>query len=99
MADETAEKRREELLRTMREQRGYMLGPWEFMAEKDPDFIAAYNDLYTQRLVGWKSFAYQNEGVGRNSHSRISRTHRWRLRAHEESPPARCDQAGIDRGH
>jgi AhpD family alkylhydroperoxidase len=55
MADETAEKRREELLRTMREQRGYMLGPWEFMAEKDPDFIEAYNDLYSKGLSDGKA--------------------------------------------
>lgn len=50
MADETSEKRREELLRKMKEQRGYMLGPWEYMAEKDPDFIEAYNNLYTKGL-------------------------------------------------
>jgi AhpD family alkylhydroperoxidase len=55
MADETAEKRREELLRKMREQRGYMLGPWEFMAEKDPDFMEAYNNLYSKGLSDGKA--------------------------------------------
>jgi AhpD family alkylhydroperoxidase len=50
MVDETSEKRREELLRKMKEQRGYMLGPWEYMAEKDPDFMEAYNGIYSKGL-------------------------------------------------
>ena len=55
MADDAAEKRREELVRKMSEQRGYMPGPWQYMADKDPDFIEAYNHLYTKGLSDGKA--------------------------------------------
>jgi AhpD family alkylhydroperoxidase len=39
----------------MTDQRGYMPGPWKFMADKDPDFIEAYNNLYTRGLSEGKA--------------------------------------------
>ena len=39
----------------MSEERGYMPAPWAYMAEKDLDFIEAYNNLYTRGLTDGKA--------------------------------------------
>jgi AhpD family alkylhydroperoxidase len=44
------EKRKKALRKAMSEERGYLQAHWAFMVEKDPDFIEAYNNLYTRGL-------------------------------------------------
>ncbi len=55
MADPTQEKRRKEIIAAMSKERGYMPAPWAYMAEKDIDFIEAYNNLYTRGLTDGKA--------------------------------------------
>ncbi|MGI0133409.1 MAG: carboxymuconolactone decarboxylase family protein [Candidatus Micrarchaeaceae archaeon] len=50
MADQTVEQRKSDLIAAMSEERGYMPAPWAYMAERDLDFIEAYNNLYTRGL-------------------------------------------------
>jgi len=55
MADQNVEKRRKDLVEAMSKERGYMPPPWAYMAEKDLDFIEAYNNLYTRGLTDGKA--------------------------------------------
>ncbi len=55
MADQNVEKRRKNLIEAMSKERGYMPPPWAYMAEKDLDFIEAYNNLYTRGLTDGKA--------------------------------------------
>jgi AhpD family alkylhydroperoxidase len=55
MADPSVEKRRKDLVEAMSKERGYMPPPWAYMAEKDLDFIEAYNNLYTRGLTDGKA--------------------------------------------
>ncbi|HSR10457.1 MAG TPA: carboxymuconolactone decarboxylase family protein [Thermodesulfobacteriota bacterium] len=50
MAD-ASEKKKKELLEKMEKERGYMLGPWKYLAERDVDFMEAYNNLYNRGLT------------------------------------------------
>lgn len=47
--------RKEELLKKMEKERGYMLPSWLFLADKDPDFLEAYNNVYNKALTDGKS--------------------------------------------
>jgi alkylhydroperoxidase/carboxymuconolactone decarboxylase family protein YurZ len=55
MADQNMEQRRKALVAAMSEERGYMPPPWAYMAEKDFEFIEAYNNLYTRGLTDGKT--------------------------------------------
>ena len=55
MADQSVEKRRKDLVEAMSKERGYMPPHWAYMAEKDLDFIEAYNNLYTRGLTDGKA--------------------------------------------
>jgi AhpD family alkylhydroperoxidase len=55
MADQNVEKRRKNLIEAMSKERGYMPPPWAYMAEKDLDFIEAYNNLYERGLTAGKA--------------------------------------------
>ncbi len=44
------DKKKEELIKKMKKDRGYMLPTWIFLAEKDPEFLRAYNELYQKAL-------------------------------------------------
>jgi AhpD family alkylhydroperoxidase len=55
MSDESVEKRKKALVAAMSEERGYMPAPWAYMAEKDLDFLEAYNNLYTRGLTDGKA--------------------------------------------
>ena len=55
MSDESVEKRKKALVAAMSEERGYMPAPWAYMAEKDLDFLEAYNTLYTRGLTDGKA--------------------------------------------
>jgi len=55
MADEPKEKRKKSLLAAMEKERGYMLGPWQYLTEQDTDFMEAYNNLYNRGLTDGKA--------------------------------------------
>jgi alkylhydroperoxidase/carboxymuconolactone decarboxylase family protein YurZ len=50
MEDKKGEKRKKALRKAMSEERGYFQAHWAFMLEKDPDFLEAYNNLYSRGL-------------------------------------------------
>ena len=50
MTSQSVKKRRQDLIKAMSEERGYMTDPWMYMVENDLDFIEAYNTLYTRAL-------------------------------------------------
>ena len=56
-----AEKKREEkiknLIAVMKKERGYMPAQWAYMAEKDVDFMEAYNNLYNKALTDGKALS------------------------------------------
>jgi alkylhydroperoxidase/carboxymuconolactone decarboxylase family protein YurZ len=54
MAD-PLEKRKKEIAEAMSRERGYMPEAWAYMAEKDLDFIEAYNNLYLRALTDGKA--------------------------------------------
>lgn len=43
-------KKKEELINKMKKDRGYMFPTWIFLAEKDAEFLMAYNELYKRAL-------------------------------------------------
>jgi AhpD family alkylhydroperoxidase len=51
MADETRAKRIRNLIETMRKERGYLPAQWAYLAERDVDFMEAYNRLYNRGLT------------------------------------------------
>jgi len=50
MAGKSTEKRIVNLKKAMKKERGYMLPTWEYLAEKDTDFMEVYNNLYSRCL-------------------------------------------------
>ena len=50
-----AEKRKKEIVEAMSKERGYLPAPWAYLAEKDLDFIEAYNNLYLRALADGKA--------------------------------------------
>ncbi|MHB1315998.1 MAG: carboxymuconolactone decarboxylase family protein [Christensenellales bacterium] len=54
--DDRAQKA-EKLIEEMTKTRGYMYPEWEFAARNDPDFLRAYNDLYTSALNGGRALS------------------------------------------
>ena len=55
MAGKADPKKKKELIRKMQKARGYMLGPWLYLAEKDVGFMEAYNNLYERGLTNGKA--------------------------------------------
>lgn len=51
MKDENVEKRRKDLIERMEKERGYLPAPWVYMANRDVDFLEAYNNLYNCGLT------------------------------------------------
>lgn len=43
-------KKKDELINKMQKDRGYMFPTWIFLAEKDAEFLKAYNELYKKAL-------------------------------------------------
>jgi AhpD family alkylhydroperoxidase len=54
MADEKKEKRVKDLIEKMQKDRGYGSAPKFYVAERDPDFMEAYNNLYNNGLGAGK---------------------------------------------
>jgi len=50
MRGEKTEKRIKDFIEEMKKDRGYLPAPWAFLAEKDLDFMEAYNHLYKRGL-------------------------------------------------
>ena len=50
MGDDKNEKRKQDLIEAMKKDRGYLPPAWAYLAEKDVDFIEAYNNLYDRGL-------------------------------------------------
>jgi alkylhydroperoxidase/carboxymuconolactone decarboxylase family protein YurZ len=46
MADSKYEEKVEEVLKEMKEERGYLPAQWEYVAREDVDYIEAYNHLH-----------------------------------------------------
>jgi len=55
MAGKADEKKKKALIDKMQKARGYMLPPWVYLTEKDPDFMEAYNTLYERGLTDGKA--------------------------------------------
>ena len=55
MAGKADQKKKKELIRKMQKARGYMLGPWLYLTEKDMGFMEAYNNLYERGLTDGKA--------------------------------------------
>jgi len=55
MTDEKTEKRIQNLKEAMKKERGYVLPEWAYIAEKDVDFMEAYNNLYEKGLKDGKA--------------------------------------------
>lgn len=55
MADSQTEKKKQAIIEAMSKERGYMPPAWAYMAEKDVDFIEAYNTLYERGLTAGKA--------------------------------------------
>ena len=55
MTDEKKEKRTKDILEAMKEERGYLPSAWAYAAEKDIDFMEAYNKLYQRSLTPGKA--------------------------------------------
>ena len=52
---EQEEGKKKELLKAMANERGYTLAPWVYLAEKDLEFLEAYNNLYNKGLADGKA--------------------------------------------
>ena len=55
MVDEIREKRKQNLLEEIERERGRLPAQWAFLAEKDIDFMEAYNTLYSKGLMDGKA--------------------------------------------
>ena len=55
MTDAKQRERKEEILEAMKEERGYLPAAWAYAAEKDIDFMEAYNNLYKRSLTPGKA--------------------------------------------
>jgi len=54
MAEEEGKKRIKSLIQAMKKERGYLPQEWEYAAEKDVDFMNAYNNFYDLGLKAGK---------------------------------------------
>ncbi|OGP87864.1 MAG: hypothetical protein A2157_10685 [Deltaproteobacteria bacterium RBG_16_47_11] len=54
MTDEKKEKRIQNLKEVMKKERGYLPATYTYIAEKDVDFMEAYNNLYEKALTDGK---------------------------------------------
>jgi AhpD family alkylhydroperoxidase len=57
MTDEKKEERIQNLKEVMKKERGYSLPQWDYVAEKDVDFMEAYNNLYKSSLADGKALS------------------------------------------
>lgn len=57
MINEKAEKRMKDLIQGMKKERGYLLPAWAYAAERDIDFMEAYNNLYKLGLRAGKALS------------------------------------------
>jgi AhpD family alkylhydroperoxidase len=55
MKDDNKEQRIQNLKEAMKKERGYVLPEWAYIAEKDVDFMEAYNNLYEKGLTDGKA--------------------------------------------
>jgi len=55
MSEKTKEKRIQDLKEAMKKERGYLPVQWAYIAEKDVDFMEAYNNLYEKGLTDGKA--------------------------------------------
>jgi alkylhydroperoxidase/carboxymuconolactone decarboxylase family protein YurZ len=55
MVHEKKEARIKKLLRVMERERGYLPPSYRYIANKDPDFLEAYNNLYDRALTDGKA--------------------------------------------
>ena len=55
MTDKNTEKRIQALKEAMAKERGYMPAAWAYVADKDVDFLEAYNNLYEKGLSAGKT--------------------------------------------
>jgi AhpD family alkylhydroperoxidase len=55
MVDEQTEKRKKDLIAEIKRERGYLPAPWVYLAEKDIEFMEAYNRLYSKGLSDGKA--------------------------------------------
>jgi len=55
MRDENVEKRRKDLIERMEKERGFLPAPWAYMANRDVDFMEAYNNLYNCGLTAGRA--------------------------------------------
>ena len=55
MADKKADKKAREFLEAMRKERGYLPPSYPYVAEKDIDFLEAYDNLYKRALSDGKA--------------------------------------------
>ncbi len=55
MVDERTEKKKKDLIEAMKKERGYLPASWAYLAEKDVEFMEAYNQLYSKGLTDGKA--------------------------------------------
>ena len=55
MANKKADKRAQEVIEAMRKERGYLPPSYPYVAEKDIDFLEAYDNLYKRALSDGKA--------------------------------------------
>lgn len=55
MVDEKSEKRKQNLIEAIERERGRLPVHWAYLAEKDIDFMEAYNTLYNKGLTDGKA--------------------------------------------
>ena len=55
MGNQSAEERKKQLVAAMSAERGYMPPSWAYLADKDIDFIEAYNSIYNRALADGKA--------------------------------------------
>ncbi len=55
MIDEKTEERKKNLIEAIKKERGYLPASWAYLAEKDIEFMEAYNTLYSKGLTDGKA--------------------------------------------
>ncbi len=55
MVDEQTEKRIQAFIERMRKERGYLPDAWAYLAQKDIDFMEAYDTLYKRAMTDGKA--------------------------------------------
>jgi len=92
MVDEKNEEEGEGTDREDAKRPGVRVSSKFYVAERDPDFMEAYNNLYTNGLGPGKALPVKNQGTRCDRHPRVSRTGYGGLPAHEEGLGARRDK-------